>query len=340
MVEDREEQKRVIETKKRRLQKLRLQAAQFGASVDPGVSIEIEDLETEIAGLEGALNPRPTKALAKMSSAPKVTKGQGGKFDYVASSLADVDFPMPHGHKLTEIVSKLRSGTWRLQSPAIEALLKLKWPEVSADEAFVLGRNLYQVACGGEFKAVAVIDDLRRELARIPDEWAVHIVNGMFYEIYFNHKNEFRGAQDLKDKYIDKLFELETVGKYADCVEFIRSSLDRYRGQLGVLPSSDPEKLVAYVRVCLGDPAVITSITCEGTEQLISRTEDDEDDYDDCGYDNSPSNFRLSGFEEELRKIWGLPKGHFEVEFDKELQPASKLKIADTKLLGLLTLKR
>jgi hypothetical protein len=330
MAEDREAKVQIIEAKKRRLQKLRVQAAHFGASVDPSISIEIEDLEEDIRALEAALNPPPKKATARKPSSPKLWKGPSGEFNYAASSLADVDFPMPHGHKITDIVSDLRITTWHVQSRAIEAMFKLKWPEVTADEAFVLGRNLYQVACGGEFRAEAIIRDLRRELARIPDDWAVHVVNGMFYEIYFNHKNEFRGAQNLKSRYMDEVFEVETVAKYAECVQFIRSALEPYRGQLGVLPSTDPEVLVAELTVRPGNPAIITSITCEGTEQLIDRPNEHDDE--------SLRNFSLSSIQETLRKLWRLPKGHFKVELDKDLEPGSKLKITKTKALGVLTL--
>jgi len=56
------------------------------------------------------------------------------------------------------------------------------------------------------------MNNLRRELAKIPGESGVHIVNGMLYEAYFDHEGKFREGE-LKDKYLSKLFELETVGK-------------------------------------------------------------------------------------------------------------------------------
>lgn len=331
MAEDRDAQARIIEEKKRRLQKLREKAARYGASADPSISMEIEDLEEEIPILEAALKPPSKKAKAIKPTTPKLWTGQSGEFDYAASSLADVDFPMPHGHKITDIVSSLRSLDWYAQNPAIEAMFKLKWTEVSADEAFVLGRNLYQVACGGGRKAQEILGDLRRELARIRDDWAIHIVNGIFYEIYFNHKNQFRGAQSLKSKYMDEVFELETAAKYADCVEFIRSALEPYRSQLGVLPSTEPEVLVANVSVRPGDPAIITSITCGGREQLI-------DPPGEGVRDDSPRRFSLDNFQDKVRQLWKIPKGHFEVEFDEEFEDGTELKITKKKSLGVLSL--
>jgi hypothetical protein len=43
---------KIVDNKKRRLQKLREQAAHFGRSVDPAITMEIEDLEREISELE------------------------------------------------------------------------------------------------------------------------------------------------------------------------------------------------------------------------------------------------------------------------------------------------
>jgi hypothetical protein len=152
----------------------------------------------------------------------------------------------------------------------------------------------------------------------------VHLVNGMFYEIYFNHEGEFRGYK-LKDGCIDELFALEKVRKFEGCVGFIREAIEPHRSRIGVLPSTDPEVLTAVIEVEGSDPAVITSITCDGKDQLI----DDNDKY-------SPRSFAYSGFEEKLRKLWKLPKNHFVVEFNVELDSDTELRIVEGKSIGAL----
>jgi hypothetical protein len=83
-------------------------------------------------------------------------------------------------------------------------LLELDWSTTNSDEAFVVGRNLYQCACGNERKAVATLKSLRRELATIPEDRCLDLLNGMFFEVYFNASGEFRG-RSLKVRCLDAL---------------------------------------------------------------------------------------------------------------------------------------
>ncbi len=110
------------------------------------------------------------------------------------------------------------------------------------------------------------MNDLRRALARIPDEWSVHVLNGMFYEVYFNREGKFRG-NDLKDSHLAQLFSLETHAKFAASIEFIRAVLEPYRNRLGVLPSTTPERLEVDVKLSLvDDPPLVESIMCRWRE--------------------------------------------------------------------------
>lgn len=54
-----DENRRLIATYRRRLQKLKEKEALYGSAVDPGVSLEIEDIEDKIARLETALRHPP-----------------------------------------------------------------------------------------------------------------------------------------------------------------------------------------------------------------------------------------------------------------------------------------
>jgi hypothetical protein len=103
-----------------------------------------------------------------------------------------------------------------------------------------MGRNIYQCATGGENRAVEIVRNLRKEMAAFPIEIAEHLVNGMFYEIYFNSEGEFRGL-DLKGRFLDDLLEIQSVKKFAECISFIRRSLKPYKHKLAILPCENPE---------------------------------------------------------------------------------------------------
>jgi hypothetical protein len=255
------------------------------------------------------------------------------QFQYAESSLADVDFPMPSDNPVTGIIRALRSCDWYKQSPAIEKVFtKLKWSQWTADQAFVLGRNIYQCAEGDENRAKDIMNNLRRELARIPDEWSVHILNGMFYEAYFNNEGKFRDGK-LKDKYLTQLFAMETSKKFASCIEFIRAALEPYRDRLGVLPGEPQEALKVKVRLDTDEePPLIMSIKCRGVEQMVPS----DGDAADPAWEISYRPVSIDRFELKLRKFWCIPEGRLKVSFDKDTSEIESIRIPDGKTVRRL----
>ena len=161
------------------------------------------------------------------------------QFSYGDGAKADVDFPMPKSKAVTKIISDLKSYTWPVQSPAIKAVFDLDWSALTPDEIFVLGRNIYQCADGGENRAKAILAGLRRELAKVPEDAALHLLNGMFFEVYFDAQGELRPRQ--KGRYLSELLKLQQVKKFAPAISFIHRALQPYHAHLPFLPSLNPE---------------------------------------------------------------------------------------------------
>jgi TIR domain len=253
-------------------------------------------------------------------------------FFYSDAACADIDFPIKaHGDEVSELLTALRSYNWYTQSPAIKKIFLLDWSKRTPDEAFVLGRNIYQCAVGGEREAEAIMKDLRRHFARLPAEWAEHVLNGMFYEAYFDHEGKFRGSK-LKNKFLSELFATETVAKYERSIAYVQYVLDPYRGSLGILPSKTPEILKVSVKIDAKDPPVLTSVKCQGKEQLITVDEN----ADDPGWRFSFRGFTLEAFPELLTEFWNIPKGHLEVKYDQDLPATTKVHLTKGKSLGTL----
>jgi hypothetical protein len=253
------------------------------------------------------------------------------QFCYSDAAKADVDFPIQTGDVVSEIITAMRTYSWYTQRPAVERIFSLDWSERTLDEVFVLGRNIYQCADGGERRSQEVMNDLRRQLPRIPDEWPIHILNGMFYEVYFNREGKFRGSK-LKSSFLDELFALETVARYEPSINFIRQVLDPFRGSLGVLPSKIPEVLNVSVHLEAKDPPTISSIDVYGKEQLVEVSEDEEDP----GWRFALRGIMLKDYPDELMKYWNIPKGHLEIFYKPELPEDTKVQLARGKSVGNL----
>lgn len=250
-------------------------------------------------------------------------------YSYAEAARVDVDFPIKTDDEVSEIITDLRSYNWYTQSPAIEKIFQLNWNKRTPDEAFVLGRNIYQCADGGERRAQVIMKDLRRELAKIPDDWAEHILNGMFYEAYFNHEGKFRDSK-LKSRFLPHLFAVESVARFEKSIAFIQHALNPYRGSLGVLPNTTPEVLKVWLKIEEKDPPVVSSIQAYGKEQLVMIAEDDP------GWQFSSRGITLEDYPEVLMKFWNIPEGHMEICYDRDLPSSTKLHVPNGKTLGAL----
>lgn len=252
-------------------------------------------------------------------------------YAYSDAARADVDFPISDGDIVSEIIKSLRTHNWYKQSPAVQKIFKLDWSKRTPDEAFVIGRNIYQAADGGENRAVTIMKDLRRALAKVDHDMAGHILNGMFYEAYFDHEGKFRGSK-LKARFLSELFALETIKKYSDSIAYIRYVLDPYRGSLGILPSQVPEILNVSIKINLKDPPTVTSVKCQGKEQLNAL---DEDVYGPA-WRLSYRDFTLNQLKTLICECWSVPEDHLEVTCDKDVSSSTKLQLAKGRSLGTL----
>lgn len=255
-----------------------------------------------------------------------------GTCSYGPDAKADVDFDLSGNHKIVQLIKELKSHDWYVQRPAMERVLSLDWSDVSADEAFVLGRNINQCACGAERTAMAFLTGLRRELAKVPSLRSIDILNGMFYEVYFDSKGEFR-QDNLKSERLSELFAVQTVERYSESIRFIRSALSPYRDSLVVMPSVRPEIVDVRVKVARKDPPVVRSIQCAGEELLIDNPP---------GARRSPhrmwrlafSHFGVETLRSSLAEGWYVPREQLKLEITPVLASDLKMTLPNHKTIG------
>lgn len=248
------------------------------------------------------------------------------RFIYAAHAIADADFPTTKGSRLRDILKSLKTYTWPVQNTAVNEVIDLDWSAVLPDEAFVLGRNLYQCACGHERRALAFLADLRAELASLPEERALDLLNGMFFEVYFDKNGEFRG-RSLKARCLGSLLATQSVPKYAPSIAFIRRALEPYRKSLPFVPSTPPEIVVVEVAVKKTDPPLVRAMKVGG--QSVLTKELNLVEQSTHVWRLSHQEFTLKALRQQLSDEWGIPIEQVRVESKPDLGATAKLRLPE-----------
>jgi hypothetical protein len=211
----------------------------------------------------------------------------------------------------------------------VQSALGLDFSILDKNQIFVLGRNIYQCAEGNEHTAVAVMVSLRDKLAKLPSDAAMHLVNGMFFEAYFDHEGKFRGNK-LKRRYFGRLLELQQVRKFEPSIAFIRQELQPYRPQLPFVPSPQPESVTLDLTVAKADPLLVESVRLRGHNLLV-----DEGDTDDFlgQLTIAPKKFTLEQLKGRVHDKWSVPLDQVEFSSRNSLDPRKEYRFPENHVI-------
>jgi hypothetical protein len=156
--------------------------------------------------------------------------------EYSDAALGDSGFK-PHSSDIArEIINGLKSHNWNKQNPAISMIIQKNLKQFNKDEIFVLGRNIYQAACGSTHAAESYLDNLQQNLSQLNEGVYFHLLNGLLFEIYFDSTGGFR--KRAKADMLDSIFQLEESNQFKDSFKFIKQALKPYFKNLFYIPSS------------------------------------------------------------------------------------------------------
>jgi PIN like domain len=101
--------------------------------------------------------------------------------------------------ELDDIVSLLKTSNWYAQNDGVAELYSTLSTTDSADDLFVLGRNIYQAAEGGSFGASDYIRSLGQRVKYLTIDQITTLIEGMVFEAYFNSQGAFRQCKGKPD---------------------------------------------------------------------------------------------------------------------------------------------
>lgn len=195
-----------------------------------------------------------------------------------AAALADRDYAGdPQGNPEADaVIAALRSHNWYVQNPAVLQLAEAAIDPATSDlQRFVLGRNLYQAACGNAWRAADFLPVLAIQGAQYDEGDFAIIFAGAVFEAYFDPDGQLRARP--KDQMIEALFMLAARPEFEAVTAWIRDRLAPSADHFILYPGGPREEAVFEVTLdANGRP---TQMRVAGT-LVTEPIQPDEDDWD------------------------------------------------------------
>ncbi|WP_281310745.1 PIN-like domain-containing protein [Flavobacterium flavigenum] len=174
--------------------------------------------------------------------------------------------------ELISVITMLKSHNWYAQNEAIEIINSLNFEsfennQINKDLFFIIGRNIYQSACGGAFQAVEFIESINQKLEKITI-FNVDLLNGILFEIYFNSIGEIRNK--YKNTFYQKIFELSEIDAFDNSFNFINQHLEKTGNAIFIIPvkNSPIRNISVNISDKDGRTVRVESVTLDGFELL------------------------------------------------------------------------
>ncbi len=223
-----------------------------------------------------------------------------------AFALADKGYVSdPQGNpEADKVISELRSINWYIQNPAVQRLPDAVMDATTTDaQRFLLGRNLYQAACGNAWRALDFLDTLSAWEIQCGDSNFELVFAGAIFEAYFDPEGNPRPR--LKDQLLDNLFALAERPEFEAATAWLRNRLAPLADHLILYPGGPRQE--AVFEITLDEEGCPTQISVAGT--IVTKLHDtNEDLWDGIALPAKGTNERLinvfaSAFDLPLTKI-------------------------------------
>lgn len=191
----------------------------------------------------------------------------GARIDeYADTSLRDKLFVIDDKKASHRIIKGLQTYNWHRQNPAIEEFTTAVADGASLDSLFVVGRNIYQAACGGSRDAIAYLRNFMARTTGLKPKRRKALLDGMLFEVFFDPDARLR--KDLKMGKFQTIFDLQQYVDLKPSFDFIAECLLPEIARFYALPGKSHEVVVDVVTKAGAKPGdhVLQSVHCGGTD--------------------------------------------------------------------------
>lgn len=230
----------------------------------------------------------------------------GARIDeYSQTALCDISLVLDEARASHRLIRELKTYTWPRQDPAVNGFTPAEAGKFNTDSLFVIGRNIYQSACGGSKNAARYIGRFIDSTQGLGEGKRKALLDGMLFEIFFDSNGQLR--KNSKVQLFNNVFDLQKYSKLSSSFDFIAECLSTYAGRFHVMPgkSSAVSVDVTLKAQVAEKPAIVEGVYFESVNLL--RFEDEECD-GDGGDAIHYGSLKLSHFEQMLSEQLVVPR--------------------------------
>lgn len=125
---------------------------------------------------------------------------------YSMDVVVDKGYDLNSDTLLSKIMEGFKSYTFEKQNIALQCFEKINPLNLDKNQLFIIGRNILQAAVGNAFDCISFIND-QQKIANYSIEGNNHLLNGIFFELYFDKDS------NLRDR-VKSSFFLSTILEY------------------------------------------------------------------------------------------------------------------------------
>ncbi|UBB15386.1 caspase family protein [Comamonas odontotermitis] len=194
---------------------------------------------------------------------------------YDKTALSDKLFVLDDAKTSHKVVQELKSSNWYAQNAAIDSFTVDVANQTSIDTLFVIGRNLYQAACGNANNAISYIERFASRTTGIETTKRKAILDGMLFEAFYDPDAKLRDSFKLRQ--FGSLFALQLHDELMSSFDFIAECLLLDIGRFHAIPGKRHEVAVDVKFKALddGDDRRIVEAVIFGGKNILWLEDDD-----------------------------------------------------------------
>lgn len=241
--------------------------------------------------------------------------------EYSDTALSDRLFVLDESKPAHRIIQGLKTHDWYRQNPALDKLTPEVANKAGRNSLFVVGRNIYQAACGSSRTATEFLNSFMSKTSGFDEERRKALLDGILFEIFYDSSSQLR--EQPKNRCLDLAFALQQYKELAGSFAFISECLLARADRFHAIPGKSRTITVDVVtKKKSGNRHAIKEVRFDGADILWTDEESIVSAFaDDSGY----RKMSIKDFEKRLSDEMVVPARLLTVTYPFEEKPKPTL---------------